>query len=175
VKECPQCRLCWDAVQEVCPADGSPLVLTLPVERIVDRKYRLDRVLGTGGMGTVYEATDARLGRRVALKVLLARNFGNPTALRRFEREAQAAARLHHPNIVTVHDYGTLGSEGAYLVMERLEGTSLRAAIDRGGTLAPALAAQWFDQMLEGMEAAHAAGVVHRDLKPENVLVTHDA
>jgi hypothetical protein len=174
VKECPQCGLCADAVNETCSADGSTLVLTLPVERTVDGKYRLERVLGTGGMGAVYEASDVRLGRRVALKILLARNFGNAAALRRFEREAHAAARLRHPNIVTVHDYGALGSEGAYLVMELLRGTTLRAEIDREGALPPAAAAELFDQILEGVEAAHAAGVIHRDLKPDNVLVTRD-
>jgi hypothetical protein len=175
VRECPQCGTCGDATVETCPNDGAPLVLTLPVERTVDGKYQLERVIGTGGMGTVYEATDLRLGRRVALKVLLARNFGNPAALRRFEREAQAAARLRHPNIVTVHDYGTLGSEGAYLVMELLQGTTLRAEIDRAGTLPPPVAADWFDQILAGVGAAHAAGVIHRDLKPDNVIVTRDS
>ena len=175
VKECPQCGTCCDAAVETCPADGSPLVLTIPVERTVDDKYRLERVLGTGGMGAVYEATDLRLGRRVALKILLARNFGNPGALRRFEREAQAAARLRHPNIVTVHDYGTLGTEGAYLVMELLKGTTLRSELDRVGSLHPPVAADWFDQILDGVGAAHAAGVIHRDLKPDNVIVTRDA
>jgi hypothetical protein len=175
VRECPQCGICFDATVEKCPHDGAPLMLTLPVERTVEGKYQLERVIGTGGMGTVYEATDLRLGRRVALKVLLARNFGNPGALRRFEREAQASARLRHPHIVTVHDYGTLGAEGAYLVMELLQGTTLRAEIDRAGTLHPPVAADWFDQILDGVAAAHAAGVVHRDLKPDNVIVTRDA
>jgi len=175
VKECPQCGTCCDALVETCPNDGSPLVLTIPVERVVDQKYRLERMIGTGGMGAVYEATDLRLGRRVALKILLARNFGNPGALRRFEREAQAAARLRHPHIVTVHDYGTLGTEGAYLVMELLRGTTLRSEMDRVGSLHPPLAAEWFDQILDGVGAAHAAGVVHRDLKPDNVIVTRDA
>ena len=138
----------------------------------MDDKYRLERAIGTGGMGAVYEATDLRLGRSVALKILLARNFGNPGALRRFEREAQAAARLRHPHIVTVHDYGTLGNEGAYLVMELLAGTTLRSEFDRVGSLHPPLAAEWFDQVLDGVAAAHAAGVIHRDLKPDNVIVT---
>jgi serine/threonine-protein kinase len=111
----------------------------------------------------------------VALKILLARHFGKPSALRRFEREAQASARLRHPNIVTLHDYGTLGEEGAYLVMELLHGTTLRAEIDRVGTLHPHVAAEWFDQILAGVEAAHAAGVIHRDLKPDNVIVTRTA
>ena len=172
VKECPQCGTCCDAVVEACPKDGAPLVLTIPVERVVDDKYRLERAIGTGGMGAVYEATDLRLGRSVALKILLARNFGNPGALRRFEREAQAAARLRHPHIVTVHDYGTLGNEGAYLVMELLAGTTLRSEFDRVGSLHPPLAAEWFDQVLDGVAAAHAAGVIHRDLKPDNVIVT---
>jgi hypothetical protein len=175
VRECPQCGTCFDATVETCAHDGAPLALTLPVDRTVDGKYRLERMIGAGGMGSVYEATDLRLGRRVALKVLLARHFGKPSALRRFEREAQASARLRHPNIVTVHDYGALGAEGAYLVMELLRGTTLRAELDRVGTLDPLVAAAWFDQMLAGVEAAHAAGVIHRDLKPDNVIVTRTA
>src|SRR6185503_15342996 len=127
VRECPRCGACGDATVETCPHDGASLALTLPVDRTVDGKYRLERRIGAGGMGTVYEATDLRLGRRVALKVLLARHFGKPSALRRFEREAQASARLRHPNIVTLHDYGTLGTEGAFLVMELLHGITLRA------------------------------------------------
>jgi hypothetical protein len=175
VRECPRCGTCCDATVEKCPHDGALLALTLPVDRTVEGKYRLERRIGAGGMGTVYEAADLRLGRRVALKILLARHFGKPSALRRFEREAQASARLRHPNIVTLHDYGTLGEEGAYLVMELLHGTTLRAEIDRVGTLHPHVAAEWFDQILAGVEAAHAAGVIHRDLKPDNVIVTRTA
>jgi len=94
--------------------------------------------------------------------------------LRRFEREAQASARLHHPNIVTIHDYGLLSTEGAYLVMELIAGETLGATIKRERQLAPGVAAHLFEQILDGLKSAHAAGVVHRDLKPENVLLSNN-
>jgi hypothetical protein len=171
LKECPACGTCFDRDQETCGADGSALRLTLPVDRTIDGKYRLDRLLGRGGMGAVYEATDLRLGRRVAVKVMTGASFGNEDALRRFGREARASARLEHPNIVTVFDYGELQGSGAYLVMERLSGETLRASLS---SLSNAEAAAVFGQMLEGVAAAHRAGVVHRDLKPENVFLAVD-
>jgi serine/threonine protein kinase len=148
--------------------------LSLPVPRLLQDRYRLDRVLGKGGMGAVYEARDQRLDRVVAVKIMSGRAFGQPTALRRFRREARAAARLNHPNIVAVHDFGPLEGEGAFIVMEKVEGRTLREELDGGSTLAPARAAAWFDQVLAGIEAAHALGIVHRDLKPENVIGRQD-
>jgi serine/threonine protein kinase len=150
-------------------------VLTLPVERTLDRKYRLERSLGRGGFGVVYEATDLRLQRRVAAKVMMGSSFGNVTALRRFEREARAAARIDHRHITRVHDYGTLGSGGAYMIMELVAGRTWRAELKRSGVIAPARAAEWFRQLLEGLQFAHKMGVVHRDLKPENVMIVEVA
>ena len=92
---------------------------TLPSGRSeVDGKYRLDRLIGKGGMGAVYEATDLRLTRSVAVKIMLGRALGDHQAMRRFEGEAQATARLAHPNIVTVFDFGAVGADGAFIVME---------------------------------------------------------
>jgi eukaryotic-like serine/threonine-protein kinase len=174
VKQCPRCGRCYDQAEDMCPHDRALLTFSLPVERLLAGKYRLERCIGTGGMGTVFEATDLRLGRQVAVKILTARSFGDGKALRRFEREAQAAARLRHPRIVTIHDYGTVDPEGAFLVMELLQGTTLRQEMERQGAIAPVVAAGWFDQVLEAIQAAHAAGVIHRDLKPDNVFVAED-
>jgi hypothetical protein len=171
LKECPRCGRCYDAAATFCGVDRSELTLSLPVERTLEDKYRLDRLLGRGGMGAVYEATDLRLGRRVAVKVLLGREFGNQLALRRFEREAQACARLSHPNIVTIFDFGRAGADGAYLVMELVHGMTLRVALNQRGRLAPQLALTVFAQICAGITAAHLRGIVHRDLKPENVLL----
>src|ERR1700730_4115105 len=132
-------------------------------------------MIGRGGMGAVYEATDVRLNRRIAIKIMLGNMFGDRVALRRFEREAQASARLNHPNIITVYDYGAIRTDGAYLVMELVRGTTLRSELQRTGGLDPKTAAAWFTQLLEGVNAAHQAGVIHRDLKPENVLISSDA
>ncbi len=170
LKECPACGACYDSDAEDCPHDGSALTLTLPVARIIDGKYRLERLIGRGGMGAVYEARDLRLDREVALKVMLGGAFGHESALRRFRREAQAVARLNHPNIVAVYDFGELEGGGAYLVMERLRGTTLRAEMTRIGAFSPVGAAEWFEPMLDGLAAAHEQGIVHRDFKPENVV-----
>jgi hypothetical protein len=106
VKECPACGACYDSTSEACIKDQRELTLSLPVERTIDKKYRLEQLIGRGGMGAVYEATDLRLNRRIAIKIMLSNMFGDRTALRRFEREVQASARLNHPNIISVYDYG---------------------------------------------------------------------
>ena len=172
LKECPACGRCFDARAAVCEADGAEPAPTLPIERTIEGKYRLDRRIGRGGMGAVYEATDLRLARPVAVKVMTGRAFGDRQALRRFEREARACARLSHPNIVTAYDFGAVGANGAFLVMELVRGQTLRTELRRRGCIPPALTAQWFDQICAAVAAAHAQGVVHLDLKPENVLIT---
>jgi GAF domain-containing protein len=170
LQECPVCGACFDSHAEVCDRDGHPLTVTLPVARTIDEKYRLEQLIGRGGMGAVYEARDLRLKRQVAVKIMLGGGFGHDTALRRFRREAQAAARLNHPNIVSLYDFGELDGGGAYLVMERIHGVTLRAEMKRVGVFAPAEIANWFEQMLDGLAAAHEHGVIHRDFKPENIL-----
>ncbi len=172
LKECLICGRCYDRTVDHCTVDGSQLSMTVPVDRIIDKKYRLDRRLGAGGMGTVYEALDLRLNRVVAIKVMVGRLFGNRAALRRFEREARTSARLSHPNIVTIYDFGRLEGDGAYLVMEYLAGRSWRQEIMAEPIRPAADLAKWFVQLCRAIAAAHAAGVVHRDLKPENIMVT---
>ncbi|MBX7219383.1 MAG: protein kinase [Blastocatellia bacterium] len=170
-RECPLCGTCFDAVLTHCPTDRAELKITLPVERVVEGKYRLERLLGKGGMGAVYEATDLRLGRRVALKILINRIGNDPGILRRFEREARAAARLSHPGIVTVFDFGHISPEIAFLVMEYVAGSTLREVLKQQGKLACNEATGYLRPLLEAIQQAHEAGVVHRDLKPENILV----
>jgi eukaryotic-like serine/threonine-protein kinase len=170
LRECPACGACFAGPHETCDTDGQPLAPSLPVPRTIDGKYRLDRLIARGGMGAVYQAHDLRLDRPVAVKIMMGRAFGQPSAIRRFHREARASARLNHPNIVTLYDFGMLEGEAAYLVMERLPGTTLRVELDRSGHLTPAGAAEWFEPLLEGVAAAHERGIVHRDLKPENVM-----
>ncbi len=171
LKECPVCGRCYDGATERCDADGAEVALTLPIERTLDGKYRLDRALGRGGFGAVFEAADLRLRRQVAAKIMLGSHFGDQTALRRFEREARAAAKIDHRNITRVHDYGAVGSGGAYLIMELVTGRTWRQELQRSGVIAPARASEWFRQLLEGLQFAHKLGVVHRDLKPENVMI----
>ncbi|HEY3172567.1 MAG TPA: serine/threonine-protein kinase, partial [Thermoanaerobaculia bacterium] len=134
--------------------------------------YEIVAPLGAGGMGEVYRARDARLGRDVAVKVLPA-SFSNDTdRLRRFEQEARAAGVLNHPNVTAVYDIGTV--DGApYVVTELLEGETLRSRL-AGGPLAPRRAIEYSIQIAHGLAAAHEKGIVHRDLKPENLFVTRD-
>ncbi len=125
--------------------------------------------LGTGGMGEVYRATDSRLGREVAVKVLT-RDAGSPVRRERFLREAQAASALNHPGIVTVHDVGR--ERGVdFIVMERVEGRTLRQILD-AGPLPVDEALGYARQAAAALAVAHAAGIVHRDLKPQNLMVT---
>ena len=175
LKECLACGRCFDRDEINCSKDNSKLTFTLPVERTIENRYRLERLLVRGGMGAVYEATDLRINRKVAVKILSGAKFGNRDALRRFEREAQSAGRLNHENIVTIFDYGTLSTEGAFLVMELVGGESLSEVFKREGKLDWQTAARWFAQILDGVETAHKAGIIHRDLKPDNIFVEPDA
>lgn len=140
---------------------------------LVSGKYRLVRLLGDGGMGSVYEATHEVLGTRVAIKVLHPELARRTSLVERFLQEARVSAKIRSPHIVQVIDVDRTAEGGhAYIVMELLEGESLAAALDRDRKLAAATACEYTLQILEGLEAAHALGVVHRDLKPENVFVT---
>ncbi|MGE0811763.1 MAG: protein kinase [Vicinamibacterales bacterium] len=134
--------------------------------------YEIVSALGAGGMGEVYRAHDARLGRDVAIKVLPAAFASDADRLRRFDQEARAAAALTHPNVLAVFDVHTTG-EVPYLVSELLEGESLREALLRG-PLPPRTAVALAVQIARGLAAAHQKGIVHRDLKPANVFVTAD-
>jgi len=134
--------------------------------------YRIDRLLGAGGMGEVYYGWDTRLLRAVALKFLPKEYMNDAAALDRFQREARAASTLSHPNICVVHDLGDLDGR-PFIAMEYLEGQTLRACIT-GCALPRSTALDYAAQMLHGLAAAHRKGVVHRDLKPENLWITHD-
>ncbi|HEY7574511.1 MAG TPA: serine/threonine-protein kinase, partial [Thermoanaerobaculia bacterium] len=134
--------------------------------------YEILSPLGAGGMGEVYRARDTRLGRDVAVKVLPAELSADAGRLRRFEKEAQSASSLNHPNIITVYDIGTAGAT-AYLAMELVNGVTLRQAVATGALPQKKLLAV-AAQIAEGLAKAHGAGIVHRDLKPENVMVTKD-
>ncbi|MEX0878716.1 MAG: serine/threonine-protein kinase [Thermoanaerobaculia bacterium] len=132
--------------------------------------YEILGQIGAGGMGEVYRAKDPRLSREVAVKVLPA--FYDPDRLRRFEREAQAAGSLNHPNITAVYDIGTHAG-APYVVMELLKGETLRQRL-AAGALPVRKAIDYAVQIARGLAAAHEASIVHRDLKPENLFVTHD-
>jgi tRNA A-37 threonylcarbamoyl transferase component Bud32/GAF domain-containing protein len=169
--ECPRCGRCEDAGVAQCPSDSTAMRPVPSVPRTVDNKYRIEQLLGRGGMGAVYRARDMRLDRLVALKVVRADLLGDPEARRRFRREAQIVARLQHPSIVAVYDYGTFPDGGAYLVMELVRGEDLRHVLQRAGKLDTSEAMSILTAVCAAIGAAHREGVLHRDLKPENILL----
>jgi hypothetical protein len=135
--------------------------------------YEIVDRLGKGGMGEVYRARDARLGRDVAVKVLPESMAGDPNALARFEREARAVAALNHPAIVVLFDVGREGPT-AYAVTELLQGNTVRERLDQDGAFYPRVALALAVQFAAGLGASHDAGIVHRDIKPENLFVSSD-
>ena len=138
----------------------------------IEGKYRIESKLGEGGMGAVYCATRLLIGDVVAIKVLHTEQVADKQAIERFRREAQAAARLKHPNVVAIHDFGLINKNLAYLVMELVEGESLRSLIKQQGPLTPSAAAEITSQVCAALEEAHQRHIVHRDLKPDNIIVT---
>jgi Tol biopolymer transport system component len=135
--------------------------------------YKITAAIGAGGMGEVYRATDTKLGRDVAIKVLPAGTASDPERRQRFEQEARSASALNHPNILTVHDIGE--ADGTfYIAMELVEGKTLRDLVASGEPLPTKKLLDIAVQAAEGLAKAHAAGIVHRDLKPENLMVSKD-
>src|SRR6476659_325636 len=134
--------------------------------------YRIIRPLGSGGMGEVYLAQDARLGRNVALKILPAKFTIDLQRVQRFEQEARAASALNHPNIITIHEIGRLNST-QFIVTEFVEGQTLRERIQQE-SLSLSEALEVAIQVAGALEAAHAAGIAHRDIKPENIMLRAD-
>ncbi len=173
VQLCPRCGRCYARDAAQCEVDEQALVPESGVPRQIEDKYVITRLLGRGGMGSVYLATQKRLNRPVAIKVLLAHLVGSSSMRSRFEREARIVARLRHPAIVTIHDFGMLPTGHAYLVMEYLDGDTLRRTIT-SGPQSHAAAMSILGPVGEAIDAAHKAGVVPRDLKPENIMIVRD-
>jgi eukaryotic-like serine/threonine-protein kinase len=153
-------------VQPAAGADGL-------VGQTLDGRYRVLSRIARGGMATVYEATDSRLDRTVAIKVMHPGLAEDSAFVERFRREARAAARLSHPNVVAVHDQGET-SGLPYLVMEYVSGQTLRDVLRDHGPLTPEQALTIIEPVLDALAAAHDAGFIHRDIKPENILISHD-
>jgi len=176
MRYCQACHRCFNDGVEFCLFDHTP---TCEVERlpiVIESKYRLDQLIAHGGMGSVYRATHLQLERSVAIKILRAEYLADQKVIERFNREARAAARLKHPNIIAVYDYGLLpASGGAYLVMELVEGRSLReemrTSAARHGQMRRERAVALMRQACAGVEAAHQRGIIHRDLKPDNIMI----
>ena len=144
----------------------------LPPGAVLDGRWRIEALLGTGGMGSVYQAEHVHVGRRAAVKVLHPDLCRSPAERDRFRREARVASRIRSPHVVEVLDFGEDVTGRPYLVMELLEGEPLRDVLDREGRVAPPRVVRLLRQLLDGLAAAHAEGIVHRDLKPENLWLS---
>ena len=142
---------------------------------ILAQKYRVDRVLGVGGMGVVVAATHMELDRKVALKFMLAGGFTTPEGLARFHREARIAVKLRSEHVARVSDTGTLENGAPYIVMEFLEGTDMSAQLEQFGPMPVGFAAEAIVQACDAVGEAHAHGIIHRDLKPANLFLTQHA
>src|SRR5690349_11682351 len=145
------------------------------VGRTLDEKYLVEEHLGAGGMGAVYRARHLSMDRPVAIKFLQQRLVEDEAARVRFHTEARAAVKLRHPNAVSVTDFGQTSEGVVYIVMELLEGRTLREILSREAPLETARAISIMLQTAEAVAAAHDAGIIHRDLKPSNILITQSA
>jgi serine/threonine protein kinase len=169
--ECPRCGRCTETSVRTCPDDGAPMGRSSDIPLILDRRYRFERLLGRGGMGSVYRGQDLTLDRPVAIKLIRAGLVRHAAAEARLLREARTLSRLTHPSIVAIHDYGTLADRSAYLVMELVAGHDLRHELVTAGRLEPGRASRILSAICGAMAAAHEARILHCDLKPENVLL----
>jgi serine/threonine protein kinase len=141
------------------------------VGTVLDDRYRVDRVVGKGGMGTVYEGENVKIGKRVAVKVLLPELIRSEEYVTRFQREARAAGEIGHAHIVDVFDFGHTPDGIPYIIMEFLDGQGLDRTLEKEELLPPERAVDIAGQVLHALSSAHEAGIVHRDLKPENIFL----
>jgi serine/threonine protein kinase len=174
LKVCPQCSTEYETGDRFCPKDGAPLRPKVSgdpmIGRVIADRYLILARLGEGGMGRVYVAEHVKMNRQCAIKVMSATLMNDAESTTRFAREASNAARILHPNVAAVFDYGE-ADKTVYLVMEYIDGESLSTLLAREGALDPRRAIDIARQIADGLTAAHELGIVHRDLKPDNVIV----
>ena len=171
LQECSRCGRCFDHKTANCPDDGAILVSSRILPYRIAGRHRLIRLLGEGGMGAVFEAHDEKLARDVAVKIIKSEHLKDTVMRIRLEREAHTVARIHHPNVVALHDSGELPDGSAFLVMELLLGHDLAYLVERDGPGTPQQVARVLSQVGSALCAAHALGVIHRDLKPGNLFL----
>jgi serine/threonine protein kinase len=173
MRVCPSCASIYVTEIQFCGLDGATLIEQSQdsLSGKVIGKYRLGELIGSGSTGFVYCVTDVETKREFALKLLYGEHACDRRTAERFRREAEAASRIHHNNIVELYDYSTGGPGPSYMVMELLEGRTLAAAITEDGSFSPERTAQIAYQIAAGLAAAHRLGFVHRDLKPGNIML----
>jgi serine/threonine protein kinase/formylglycine-generating enzyme required for sulfatase activity len=175
MKECPACRRCFPDHFNHCPNDGDATTPSITGEPLLDGRYHLERRLGQGGMGIVFQARHIFLKTSHAIKIILPDLVGNdPMLITRFRQEAMAAAAIHHQNIIAVTDFGVVRSTMPFLVMELLNGRSLHALLAEERMLSPERALEIMSPICAGISAAHRQNIVHRDLKPLNIMLQEE-
>jgi serine/threonine protein kinase len=177
MKTCPRCGREFKDTTTLCPADGTVLEKSgdeLVGQMLTDR-YRIDERISEGGMGTVYRATHVLMDKRVAIKVLHPSLAADDKIVARFSREARAASRISHPHALNVTDFGESPSGVVFLVMEYLDGRTLKEVIHADGPMPVARVVEIIKQVAGALDAAHAEGVVHRDLKSDNIMLIEGA
>lgn len=179
-KVCPQCGRSFPVDEPIshCPDDTSLLAFSTGNQRIgqiIANRYEVTRLLGAGGWGSVFLATDRVLKRNVALKILHSYLTDSPDKVQRFEREAQIAASLSHPGIISVFDFGLTNKAEPYIVTDYMVGESLDIKLERDGRLPWQTAVPMFIQACDALMAAHSADIIHRDIKPSNIFLAQYA
>ena len=175
MRECDDCGVCVDDEASRCPVDGGKLHSPFPGSLLIDGKYRLERRLGRGGMGAVYQAYHLGIAKPVALKLILSHHRYQGEYVERFRREARILGQLDHPNVVAVMDFGfdREKSDLPYLVMELLSGQSLADRLIHGEEMSVPSALALLREVAAALDSAHNCGVFHRDLKPANIFLTN--
>ncbi len=174
MKVCTTCGTEYPDDQKFCPNDGSSLRSTSEgslIDSVIADRYHITSKLGEGGMGAVYLGEHVKMGRKSAIKVMSQSMANDADAIARFNREAANAARINHPNVCAIYDFGETDDGVIYLAMEFIEGEVLTDLIQREGALDPARAVAILKQTADALQAAHDLGIVHRDLKPDNIMI----
>ncbi|MGH7589859.1 MAG: protein kinase domain-containing protein [Gemmatimonadales bacterium] len=179
MKFCPVCGTEYADDVKFCPRDGQTLKSANPsgdlIGQVIADRYHVTRKLGEGGMGAVYLAEHVKMGRKSAIKVMTGSMTNDPDAISRFNREANNASRINHPNVCAIYDFGETPDGIIYLAMEFIEGKSLSGLLKETGPLPLNRATAILRQTADGLEVAHELGIVHRDLKPDNIMIASQA
>ena len=175
MKFCPVCGTEYADDVKFCPRDGQTLKSANPsgdlIGQVIADRYHVTKKLGEGGMGAVYLAEHVKMGRKSAIKVMSASMSQDPDAVSRFNREANNASRIQHPNICAIYDFGETPDGLMYLAMEFIEGDSLNGILKKSGPMSLQRATSILAQTASALKTAHDAGIVHRDLKPDNIMI----
>src|ERR1051326_7889499 len=176
MKKCATCGRDFQDTTVFCPYDGKKLEAEVNeserfISTVLECKYCIETMIGQGGMGNVYKAKHLHMDTAVAVKILHPHLVSDQTTVERFRREARAAVAVNHSNAIHVMDFGVTEDKTVYLVMELLEGVSLRKLLETERPMAAERTVELMKQVCAAVDAAHAKNIIHRDLKPDNIVI----